>query len=66
MKLAAGVATDYHDFTDYHLRNGATAFFFRYGFGVTKTVVYSYDRNNVDWYDGELIYHTVTLLVYLP
>ena len=31
-----------------------------------KTVVYSYDRNNVDWYDGELIYHTVTLLVYLP
>lgn len=26
MKLVQAFATDYHDFTDYHLRNGATAF----------------------------------------
>lgn len=30
-----------------------------------KTSVYCYDRNDVDWYGGESVYHTVALLVYL-
>ena len=35
------------------------------GSELQKPSVYRHDRDNVDWYGGESVYHTVALLVYL-
>ena len=63
--MTQAFAPDYHDFADYYLCNGTVTVFIGYGFGITETIVYRHDRDNVGRYGSESVHHTIALLVYL-
>ncbi len=57
--------SDYHDFADNCLCNGAVAVYLGYGVGVAKAVVYCHDWLDGGGNVGQLVYHSFNILVYL-